>query len=280
MKKTALTLAFFLTLCSFTACGDTSSTDDASKSVSSSSTVESSEEETEAETTTAEESSEEETTEAEESEEETSADEAEESSDSDTAETSKSEQPAAENTDFTRGVVEDNVYTSEFAGLKFTAPDGWTFAKDDYILSMMNISLDVMGNNNEITKAMLDQVAIYDAVCLDQSTGRSIMIEYENLAKEVPDPDSFTTQDYLDAIDKQLSAISAISFSKKSEPETVTVAGQEFTRVVYTAEANGATIEQVYYVRREGKFMLGIIASSGTTTEDMTAYEKNFASLS
>ncbi len=167
MKKTALTLAFFLTLCSFTACGDTSSTDDASKSVSSSSTVESSEEETEAETTTAEESSEEETTEAEESEEETSADEAEESSDSDTAETSKSEQPAAENTDFTRGVVEDNVYTSEFAGLKFTAPDGWTFAKDDYILSMMNISLDVMGNNNEITKAMLDQVAIYDAVCLD-----------------------------------------------------------------------------------------------------------------
>ena len=279
MKKTALTLAFLLTLCSFTACGDTSSTDEASKSVSSSSAAESSEEETtETETTTEEETTEAETTEAEESAEDTA-----EESDAETSEEKSADEenlPAAENTDFKRGVVEDNVYKSEYAGFRLTAPEGWTFAQDDYILNMMNISVDLMNNNTELTKAMLDQVAIYDAVCIDQATGRSIMIEYENLAKEVPDPDKFTVDDYIASIDKQLSAISAITFTRKGEPETVTLGGEEFTRVVYSAETNGMTVDQVYYMRRVDKFMLGIVASSGTTGEDMTAYEQNFAALS
>lgn len=280
MKKTALTLAFLLSLCSFTACGSTNESDSASsKSVVSSSEEESSEEET---TTEAEESEEEtteaETTEAEE--EETTASEDKDTDEKDSEDEEAEKPAAAENTDFKRGTVKDNVYTNEFAGIKFTAPEGCTFAKDDYILSMMNIGLDVMGNDTAITKAMLEQVAIYDAVCVNQTNGMSIMVEFENLAKEVPDPDKFTVDDYIEAIDKQLSAQTTIKFSKKGDTETVTMAGKEFTKLVYTAEINGISMEQVYYVRREGKFMLGIIASSGQSNEDMTAYEKNFEALS
>lgn len=275
MKKTALTLAFILTLCSFTACGNTSGSEAEKASTPASSAAESSEEATE--TTEAEETTETETTTEAEAEDTTTTAAADDEADAD-ADAEEEKTPAAENTNFKRGKVDGDVYTSEFAGLKFTAPEGWVFAKDEYILSMMNIGLDVTGN--DINKALLDQVAIYDAMCTEQSTGQSIIVEFENLAKEVPDPDKFTVEDYFDAVDKQLSNLSGISFTKTGDVEDVTLAGQDFKRVTYKAEVNGITMEQVYYVKRVENFMLGIIASNGTSDTDMTTFEKNFEALS
>lgn len=268
MKKAALFTALLLTLCSFTACGDDSSSEKSDKSNSSSSTEETTaEKETEAETTEAEEEN---TSEAD--------DKTTTAADDETT----SQPAAAENTDFKRGSVDGDVYTSDFAGIKFTAPKDWTFAGDDYILSMMNISLDTVGDDLAVNKAILDQVAIYDAMCIDQSTGANVIIEFENLAKEVPDPDKYTVDDCIESLDKQLSAMSAIEYEKKST-ETVTLADQEYTRVIYKADVNAngisATMEQVFYVRREGKFLVCIIASNGQSNEDMTTFEKNFEAL-
>ena len=260
MKKAALFTALLLTLCSFTACGDDTSSEKSDKSNSSSSTEETTaEKETEAETT---EADEENTTESDDE---------------------KTSQPAAaENTDFKRGTVDGDVYTSDFAGMKFTAPEGWTFAGDDYILSMMNISLDTVGDDLAVNKAILDQVAIYDAMCVDQKTGANVIVEFENLAKEVPNPDQYTVDDCIESLDKQLSAMSAIAYEKKST-ETVTLADQEYTRVIYKADVNAngisTTMEQVFYVRREGKFLVCIIASNGQSNEDMTTFEKNFEAI-
>ena len=46
----------------------------------------------------------------------------------------------------TRGVVEDEVYTSAYAGLAFTAPEGWGYATDDQLASMMDLSMDAMAD--------------------------------------------------------------------------------------------------------------------------------------
>ena len=283
MKKAALIMSFLLTVCSFTACGNTE--EKSSEGAEKTAVTTSAEETTEAETTTEAEETEEETTEADtteaedkdaekDSEETTAAD-----SDSDSSDEDNSKLAAAENTDFKRGVVDGDVYTSEYGGIKFKAPEGWTFAKDDYILSLMNIGLDVLGDDTAMTKAMLDQVAIYDALCMDQTTGQNIIIEYENLAKEVPDPDKFTMNDYFDAIDKMLTTMSTVSYKRAGEPEEVTLAGQTYTKVVYTADYSGQTIEQTYYARRVGKFMQAI-AMSGTSGEDMTKFENCFEALS
>ena len=260
MKKLSLTLAFVLALCSFTGCGSDSSSDKADKK-DSSSTVE----ETTAEAETTEESTEDSTD-----------DEKEESTtDADSEETTSS---GDENSDFTRGKIEDDVYTSDFAGIKFTAPEGWTFAKDDYILSMMNIGLDVMGDNAAFNKALLDQAVIYDALCMDQTTGANILFEYENLAKEVPDPSKYTLDDVIAAFDKQLAAIDSIKY-EKIESDTATIAGQEYTKLVYKAEMGTISMEQVFYIRREGDLVFCIIASNGQSGEDMTKYEANIEAL-
>ena len=261
MKKIALTLAFLLTLCSFTACGNDSSSEKKSDSSSVETTTE---ESTEAETT--EEASESTTTAADEEEAATKAD----------AEDKGTE--AAEGNGLTRGTVEGNVYTSEFAGIKFTAPEGWTFAKDDYILSMMNISLDTLGDDLAVNKALLDQAVIYDALCMDQKTGANIIFEYENLAKEVPDPDKYTMDDIIASFDKQLAAITAIKY-EKIKADKVTIAGQEYEKLVYHADYNSISMDQVFYIRREGNLVFCIIASNGQSGEDMTVYEKNIEAL-
>lgn len=181
-------------------------------------------------------------------------------------------------TDFERGVVQNNVYISNFAGLKFTAPEGWEFANDEYIASMMNIGLEVTDNDNDLTKAMLEQTTIYDAVCMEQSTGKNIIIMYENIAKEVPDPATFTADDYLDSVEQQYDSMENVTITSNSDREYVDINGNEYIKKPVHIKYDEMDIEaeQVYYVRKVGNYMLGIIASSGSTSDDMSVYEENF----
>lgn len=196
--------------------------------------------------------------------------------------TTASEQSAAasqsDSSGFQRGTVENGVYTSEFAGLTFTAPEGWEYASDEYIASLMNIGLDVTGNNNDFTKAMLEQTTIYDALCMEKSTGKNIIIAYENIAKEVPDASTFTVDEYLDAVEVQLLASSSMICNKNGNRERVIIGGEEYVKQAFFTEYAQTDIktEQVYYARKVGNFMLGFIMSSGNTSDDMTVYEENF----
>ena len=155
MKKTALFLSLILSLAALTACGD-----DSSKSSESG--------KTEAYSSAAE-----------------SVDSTSESSQ--LPESESSDEPSAEAA-FERGTIDGSSYTSSFGSIKFTAPDGWTYANDEYIANMMNIGMDLVGKNDDLTKAMLEQTTIYDTICMEQTTGKNIIFMYENLAKEVPDP--------------------------------------------------------------------------------------------
>ncbi len=181
-------------------------------------------------------------------------------------------------TEFERGTIENNVYTSDFANLKFTAPEGWEFANDEYIASMMGIGLDVIDKDDDLTKAMLEQASIYDAMCMEESTGKNIIIMYENVAKEVPNPDSFTVDDYLDSVEQQFDTMANVTVTSNSDRENVTINGEDYIKkdIHMSYDEMGVEVNQVYYVRKIGNYMLGIIASSGNTADDMSVYEKNF----
>ncbi|MGI6094024.1 MAG: hypothetical protein ACOYBL_01200 [Lachnospiraceae bacterium] len=81
------------------------------------------------------------------------------------------EEAAAE---FSRGVIEDNVYTSEFGGWTFTAPDGYRFYEDSEIATVYGLSEDMLG----IEAA--DSV-VYDMYCVD-ANGNNVSVNYENLS--------------------------------------------------------------------------------------------------
>ena len=253
MKKIVLMLAFLISVGMVTGCGDDSSSDEKS---SSSSQVQ----------------------ESDNADESLSSSSQVQENDTEDENSSSNEAQSDSNTEFERGSVENGVYTSDFANVKFTAPDGWEFANDEYIATMMNLGLEVTENNNDLTKAMLEQTTIYDAMCLEQSTGKNLIFMFENLAKEVPDPSKFTVEDYASALDQQFSSAANVSVTNKSDIEHVTLNGEDYIKQTYTInyETLGAETKQTYYARKIGNYVLGIIASPGSTSDDMSVYEENF----
>ncbi len=255
MKKSALklTMAFLLAVCTLTGCGDASSDKSSDK-----------ETKTEA-TTVAEETTEESTTEAS-TEEET------------TTSTDTDASPAAEGTDFKRGVVDGNVYTNEFAGIKLTAPDDWKFADDETILQMMNLGAETAYSDNaDLVKKIVEQATISDALCMNSTSTQNITITYENLNKNIVLNTDTTAEDYYSILETQLAAITSIKYTKKSGPETIQMAGKDFLKAVFKAEMNNMELEQAYYLRREGDFILLISCTAYNMDDDISTFENYFS---
>ena len=263
MKKTTLkiTLAFILSLCSLTACGNSSESDKKSDKKESVTTTAVSEETTaEADTTAAEE--------------DTTAAEA-------TTENGSASTPAAsEGTNFKRGTVEGNVYTSEFGGFKLTAPDDWKFATDEQILQVMNIGANAVYNDKaDAALEIANQATISDAICMNSSSTENITISYENLAKNVALPDDASAEDYFAIADRQFALIPSMKYTKVSGPENTTLGGNEYLRAVYDVDYGNITLKQAYYVRRVEDFINVISVTSYAPDKDILSYEELFSAI-
>lgn len=182
---------------------------------------------------------------------------------------------------FERGSVSGKTYTSEFGGIKFTAPSEWVYSTDEQILSMMNIALDVTGNDNELTKQLLEQAVIYDAQAMNVTTGENVIIMYENLRKEGINPDTITAEGYLDIVKSQLENMSGVTYSDFSDYEKVRLGNKEFLRFKLTSTYGtlNYSCSQIQYVRKTGDFIMAIIVSSGAEKRDMTVYEDCFEAI-
>lgn len=255
MKKPTLklTLALLLSVCTLAGCGNSSSSDKKSDKKSKTET-----------TTVAEDTTEQETTKKEATE----------------ITTAENDSDPADGTNFERGVVDGNTYTSEFAGIKLTAPDGWKFADDEIILQMMNLGAEtVYSSNADAAKQIIEQSTISDALCMNSTSTQNITIAYENLNKNVVLSTDTTAEDYFSILERQLAAVPTITYTKESGPETVTMAGKEFLRGKFKAEMNSLSLEQAYYLRREGDFILAISCTGYNMDEDITTFEKYFSAI-
>lgn len=260
MKKKTLkiTMSFLLALCTLTGCGSDAGSDEKSDKKSKTETT------TVAEATT------------EESEEKTTVKDDEKTTDADKGSTPS----AAEGTDFKRGVVDGNVYTNEFAGFKLTAPDDWKFADDETILQMMNLGAETAYSSNaDAVKKIVEQATISDALCMNSTSTQNITIAYENLNKNIALSTDTTAEDYYAILEKQLAVIPTITYTKESGPETIQMAGKDFLKAVFKAEMNNLELEQAYYLRREGDFILAISCTAYNMNEDISTFENYFSAL-
>ena len=187
---------------------------------------------------------------------------------------------AAEGTDFQSGTIENNVYTSDFAGISFKIPEGWGVASKEQLLALVNYGLDATGNQDLVDKDSLENNAIYDAA-VHGSNGETIMIVFENLKKTTYDPDSVTEKVYLEAMKTQFdNMVSGVTYSNVSGPEKIMLGGKTFYKYSHDATYDvlgGYTVNQCYYCRKIGDLLLSVIMSSGTDGADMSVYESNFS---
>ena len=185
---------------------------------------------------------------------------------------------------FKRGKTKNGVYTSEYSGLKFKVPDGWNCATEEEILSMMNLAMDITGNEETFNSELVEQASIYDFYAKGED-GRNVMIAYENLdvstalegASEIIDEEM-----YIENMKSNLSKVVGVTYSDISDSEKVELAGQEFYKYTQTAtydSMGGYSVKQTYYIKKYGELMMFIVFTSSTECKDMSEYAENFSAL-
>ncbi len=155
---------------------------------------------------------------------------------------------------FARGVVENGVYTSEFADLTFAPASGWTFASEEELLGMM------YPDYADMTDAERDKLdigglkTIYDAKAVGDDRA-NVLIMLENLAATEGGTD-FDEAAYAEVM---ATGLSALGFECDTTGLAQMTIGNN-TYVVFqgTEYAEDYTREQRYHLRRIDDYMLCI----------------------
>lgn len=165
------------------------------------------------------------------------------------------------NNRISRGVINENIYTNSFAEIVFTKPSFWTFATDEELEINFGIVLD---GYTEFEQSFIKNSTIYDMM-VTSPLGSNLMIMYEDLS--VSGAQNVSMDMYVKNLLYQLEQQQeALTYTLKESYET-DLGGVEYTVLDLEAEADGFTIHQRYYLRKKGKYMIGILMSATSDSE-------------
>lgn len=167
--------------------------------------------------------------------------------------------------EFSLGEWKDDVYTNNFLGLKFNLPNGWTYYSKEEMADIMNLSEDVLNDEQKAVVEVSKLTTAYYMMSSDPNTGSSIAILSEKPAMDV------TTEFYINQLKNQVlnvySAKCEINGTSKEK-----VGNREYDTLTLTASVSGNEVMQRYYVYKMDKYFICILATKvmgETTIEEM-----------
>ena len=171
-----------------------------------------------------------------------------------------------------RGVISGDTYTSSFIGLSFTLPENWVFAGDAEIAAMMGIAANVLAAEDiDFDAANIE--TLYDMLASNPLTGDNIMVMIEDLTLTSPLAPLIPTRVYLDELKAQMEELDFADYVFADDFQ-VTIGGQTWDVLSANVDMMGMEIEQHYLVRRQGNYMIAIIATfmGDMSFDDMMSY--------
>lgn len=172
------------------------------------------------------------------------------------AEETPAETDAGEDS-YTPGVRTDTNYTNPVLELCFTPTGNMVMASDEEIQSMMQAGTDVMYQDPDTSEKVLDYVqltTIYEMVAVDVTNGSSVTL----MAEKLPFA-SIGMDQYIEALKAQIGQTTATA--EFGDPETVTLAGAEYTGLTYTLEVNNTQATQTLLLKKVGSRMYALVFS-------------------
>ena len=262
MKKLSLLLALMLSLCSFTACGDSDDSEEKdSSSVSQKDKGDEDEDDDDDEKDSSSDSK------KKKNDEKKSSTDSEKDKDDEEKDKDDDDKKSME---FSRGKVENNVYTNEFSGLTIETPEGWSVYSDEEIKQTMGIGLEAGGSKLDADK--LAESAVVDFAAVNVGTGESIAITYENAAKF---PENYMIDNYIAAFKMSTKAsMPNADIEWDEDTDKVELSGIEFDTFGsdIEIEAYGLNISQEYYIAEVDGYMISIAYTSGYSSGTMEDY--------
>ncbi len=154
-----------------------------------------------------------------------------------------------------RGVWSGDVYTNTFADLSFSLPSGWMVYTDGQLAELMGATASEMLGEN-FSPEILALTTIYDMMAVNNSGGSNVMVMYENL--EAEGAEDYTLAQYIDSLVYQLSTYGY--YTDFGETFEADLCGNTYT--VLPLEASSYNLQQYYYIRRNGNYMIAVLISS------------------
>ena len=177
-----------------------------------------------------------------------------------------------EGTAFKKGKIEGNVYTSEYAGIKFTLPEGVEFMDSAELDEMVQQAIEATTGQDK--RQLMAKVT--DAEVYDPETMTLIDIGFNNITKLHPDNTDMTPEEFLE--EDVVSPVRELDVNI-TEPEKVELGGREFVKVKISEKADEGTYQNLYASRIDDDFILFIAALPGKIGDE-AAFEGCFEALS
>lgn len=165
-----------------------------------------------------------------------------------------------------QGKWEGNTFTSEFSGLKFNLPEGWTRSTDEEIAEVMQLGKEVLEDEGLYSSKLSELNMVYDMMAKNDATNGSVAVLMEK--------QSASEDEYMEALKTQLGSVTQINYNIADITDTV-ISGDTYKTLQATAEVSGTTIYQNYYIRREGDYMVEILATE-TSEEAINTIMNSF----
>jgi len=176
-----------------------------------------------------------------------------------TIESGRLDAAAAEGTAFRKGVSNGNVYTSEYAGFKFTAPADTSFLNEDDLYTYYYMPARVMTDEEK----KIYFTGISDAVGTYANAEGRVEVKFINTKLRYPDTPNMSEESFLN--DYLESGLAGTVYTYVSGPEIVTLGGKDY--YMMRTESNGY-LKNVYVRRVDENFMVEILASGSAVADE------------
>ncbi len=183
------------------------------------------------------------------------------------------EEETEETAGFVKGSVTETGWESEWIGIRYTCPEGMTMATDEELNEVMGLGQEML--SEDFTEAQLkyaELATVYEMMCSDETGATNIMVSVEKLPMEL------TADQYIEAVEQQLSAVSAITYETVNNGEVVAIGGVDFTKLECTADYEGVVMHQDYYVTMiEDRAVAAVVTYIDETAAAADAIMNGFA---
>ncbi|RDU24206.1 hypothetical protein [Anaerosacchariphilus polymeriproducens] len=179
--------------------------------------------------------------------------------------------------DYSQGAwkEENKLYENKSLKMQFEVPEGWTSMSSEQMDQMLESGKQFLSDEQEKQYDSLEKALNHEFVI--QKGYESVQFAVENLDLTVKKAD-MDEKTYIEALKKQLLSAQGVTYSYEDTYKQK-IGGKEFT--VLPANVNNGAMYQIYALRNEGGYMIQIIATYNSGSEDAIKgiLEKNFKEL-
>ncbi|HEX3022553.1 MAG TPA: hypothetical protein VHP81_09195, partial [Lachnospiraceae bacterium] len=153
---------------------------------------------------------------------------------------------------YKKGTVTDTTFESKFLNLKFTLPENFTMVSEEELDSYIQFAADTMYSDEG--KTMLDyaKATVVYEIMARNDIGSNVNIVVEKLRGSNKD---LSIDEYIEVAKKSI-ASTGMTYTFDESTTKETLAGNEYTRLNATVEANGASLTQSLYFNKIGDRMM------------------------